>query len=245
MGLPRAIRSRENINDLDFKMRLFILVLALFISVGEAGKNRKQNPAKAYKKCRNQKCREDCSEGRQHTIECTNCAHLNGCEMPKAMSKMVQCAQNECKTECTTGLHSKPCIECRKSGICSPKKNKPGKPARQPISFLKEFIIGKRGKAANIGNGTKAQLRCAMGMCTTECILKQATQITEECKACVNDNCPIANATFTCISAERDDDSFNFCSTAKDCADEGTLKVANSVEGLTCPKDSFCCTWDN
>lgn len=229
-------------------MQLLGLLLFTFALPGDCARGSKPNVAKLYKKCRNAKCNDQCSNQRQHTTACTNCAHLNGCEMPKMMAKMIQCAQNECKDKCVDiGLHGQACKECRKSGICRPnkKKNPSQKNIRQPISLLKQYITGKRNKPVKINTGTKAQLRCAMGMCTAQCLLKQSTEVTVECKDCIEQSCPLTDASNSCIAAENnvDNKQYNFCSTVTNCAND-VLTGATFVDQLNCAESNFCCTWE-
>jgi len=231
-------------------MKLLQLLSIIFVFDGAHGKRNKPSgpkPIQVYRKCRARSCRDECNGAAgKITTDCTNCLQLNGCVMPKHMAKITKCAQNECKESCANGLRKPDCKECRKSGVCQIKKPAGKTTIREPINQLRKFIIGSNGKQVRIGNGTKAQLRCALGMCSAQCLLKHSEEISKECQKCVEKYCPIADAkNSTCVSVEKGHDpQFNFCSTVFECFDGGVLSSASWIEDLTCPENSYCCTWD-
>jgi len=199
----------------------------------------------SYRKCRNKKCSAVCSNKRQIEVACTKCATNSGCQMPKLLGKMTKCAQTECAKQCSDGLRSKSCKECRKSGVCFQGARRNSK-AAEPLALLRKFIIGGNGKRIKIGNGTKGQLRCAMGMCSNQCLLKHTGKLSAECQKCVEKFCPLINATSSsCIAAENNKEpSYNFCTNIMDCNKGGVGPVAAHVTGLACTKNTACCTWD-
>ena len=53
------------------------------IGEGKGNQQKQTNAAKAYKRCRKTKCSEQCGQNQKLSLGCTNCAAVNGCQMPK------------------------------------------------------------------------------------------------------------------------------------------------------------------
>merc|ERR1712227_1125814 len=107
-------------------------------------------------------------------------------------------------------------------------------------------LLSRSKTKFKIGNGTKGQLRCAMGMCSNQCLLKHTGKLSAECQKCVEKFCPLVSAaSSSCIAAENNKEpAYNFCTNIMDCNKGGVGPVAAHVTGLACTKNTACCTWD-
>merc|ERR1711953_530739 len=225
------------------KMRIFIFsVLIVFASSagGNQGqKNARKTRRKEFRQCKREQCAQSCPEGEVKTDACFACLE-SSCNVPNRMNKMIDCMKESCTSNCTEDRNSESCQSCKQTN-CNGKRARAksgGAPRRQPLAIVDKYVCGRQAGCHDLQDGSKAQHRCALGMCYKKCILEPINEL--DCENCIRTLCPRASDNYSCVSAERDHKYF-FCSNAENCT--GPHSGAIQVNEKSCPSGAYCCSW--